>query len=68
MERAVEASVEAFEEMRTMPGYGRAHILRRIAEEMYSVLSIQAGVKLVEPRTIERSMGKAKRVIDKRKQ
>jgi phenylacetate-CoA ligase len=41
---------------------------RRIAEEMYSVLSIQAGVKLVEPRTIERSMGKAKRVIDNRKQ
>jgi phenylacetate-CoA ligase len=40
---------------------------RRIADEMYSVLSIQAGVKLVEPRTIERSMGKAKRVIDKRK-
>jgi phenylacetate-CoA ligase len=38
----------------------------RIKEEMQSVLSLQVDVRLVEPRTIERSMGKAKRVIDKR--
>jgi len=38
----------------------------KIKHEMASVLSISADVKLVEPNTIERSMGKAKRVIDKR--
>ena len=39
---------------------------RRIAREIQNVLSISATVKLVEPRTIERSEGKAKRVIDTR--
>lgn len=38
----------------------------RIRDEISAVLSIAAHVKLVEPRTIERSMGKSKRVIDKR--
>lgn len=42
-------------------------IERRITEEIKSVLGLQAKVKLVEPKTIERSEGKAKRVIDKRK-
>jgi phenylacetate-CoA ligase len=39
---------------------------RRIHREMESVLGLSVGVRLVEPRSIERSMGKAKRVIDKR--
>ena len=39
----------------------------KIVDEMNSVLSLQVRVKLVEPKTIERSMGKAKRVIDNRK-
>jgi phenylacetate-CoA ligase len=38
----------------------------RIKKEMNAVLSINAKVTLVEPKTIERSEGKAKRVIDKR--
>jgi len=38
----------------------------KIKAEMSSVLSLSAKVRLVEPGTIERSMGKAKRVIDKR--
>jgi len=38
----------------------------KIKKEIESVLSIGVKVKLVEPKTIERSMGKAKRVIDKR--
>jgi len=38
----------------------------KIKAEMASVLSLSAKVRLVEPGTIERSMGKAKRVIDKR--
>lgn len=40
---------------------------RKIKKEVESTLGISAKVKLVEPKTIERSEGKAKRVIDKRK-
>ncbi len=39
----------------------------KIEAEIESVLGLTASVKLVEPRTIARSEGKAKRVIDKRK-
>jgi len=39
----------------------------KIKEEIESVLGLVVEVKLVEPKTIERSMGKAKRVVDKRK-
>jgi phenylacetate-CoA ligase len=39
----------------------------RIKHEIENVLGIDVKVKLVEPRSIERSEGKAKRVIDKRK-
>ncbi len=38
----------------------------KIKKEIESVLSIGVSVTLVEPKTIERSMGKAKRVVDKR--
>ncbi|MCX7748999.1 MAG: phenylacetate--CoA ligase [Clostridia bacterium] len=40
---------------------------RKIRHQIESTLGINAKVKLVEPKTIERSEGKAKRVIDKRK-
>jgi len=40
---------------------------KKIKKEIESVLGIQVSVRLVEPKTIERSQGKAKRVIDKRK-
>ncbi len=39
---------------------------RRIEKDIKETLGISCKVKLVEPKTIERSMGKAKRVIDKR--
>lgn len=39
----------------------------KIKKEISSILGISAKVKLVEPKTIERSEGKSKRVIDKRK-
>ena len=39
---------------------------KRIHSELRSELGISAHVKLVEPRSIERSEGKAKRIIDKR--
>jgi phenylacetate-CoA ligase len=41
---------------------------RKIAHEIHSMLGISAKVTLVQPKTIERSMGKAKRVIDLRKE
>jgi len=40
---------------------------KKIRHEIESTLGISAKVRLVEPKTIERSEGKAKRVIDKRK-
>jgi len=59
----VEVSEEIFsDEIRKLEDLGR-----RIKEEIRSNLGIGVKVKLVEPKTIERSMGKAKRVIDNRK-
>lgn len=43
-------------------------IKQKIHDEIRSELGVSAKIKLVEPKTIERSMGKAKRVIDKRQQ
>lgn len=40
---------------------------RRIRSNIASVLGLHAEIRLVEPGTIERSMGKAQRVVDKRK-
>ncbi|HWQ58078.1 MAG TPA: AMP-binding protein, partial [Clostridia bacterium] len=40
---------------------------RKLEEALQSLLGIAAKVKLLEPNTIERSVGKAVRVIDKRK-
>lgn len=42
-------------------------IRQRIQDELQSALGLTATVTLVEPRTIQRSEGKAQRVIDKRK-
>ena len=58
----VEASQEVFsDEMR------RLEMLQgRVREELESVLGIRATVRLVEPKTIARSEGKARRVIDRR--
>ena len=40
---------------------------KRIKANISSILGISATIRLVEPGTIERSMGKAQRVIDNRK-
>ncbi len=42
-------------------------LLDRINDELKTTLGIDVDVKLVEPNSIERSEGKAKRIIDKRK-
>ncbi|BDQ32507.1 phenylacetate--CoA ligase family protein [Pseudodesulfovibrio portus] len=40
----------------------------KVMKNIKEFLGVTAKVKLVEPKTIERSMGKAKRIIDKRKE
>jgi phenylacetate-CoA ligase len=40
---------------------------RKIRHDIESTLGISTKIRLVEPNTIQRSEGKAKRVIDKRK-
>jgi len=63
LEIQVEVSPEAFsDEIRRMQD-----LRDKIRHEIHGVLGIVVDVKLVEPKTIERSQGKAKRVIDKRK-
>ena len=58
----VEVSEQVFsDEIRTLEGLGR-----KVRAEIESVLGINARVKLVEPRSIQRSEGKAKRVVDRR--
>ncbi len=42
-------------------------LTRKIEAEIKDMLGVTCNVKLVEPRTIQRSEGKAQRVIDKRK-
>ncbi|MFI3281165.1 MAG: phenylacetate--CoA ligase [Rikenellaceae bacterium] len=42
-------------------------IKKRVSSRMHSMLGLNPAIKLVAPRTIERSMGKAVRVIDNRK-
>lgn len=58
----VEVSPEfAFDEVRALEA-----LERRIAHELHSVLGISIKVKLVEPKTITRSEGKSKRIVDRR--
>ena len=40
---------------------------RRIEKEIKDLLGVNVGVKLVEPKTLQRSEGKAQRVVDRRK-
>ena len=40
---------------------------KKIAEEIRGTLGLNARIKLVEPKSIERSMGKTRHVIDERK-
>jgi len=47
---------------------GMERLEREITRELQATLSLTARVRLVEPQTITRSEGKAKRVIDLRKE
>jgi phenylacetate-CoA ligase len=63
---ALEVEVELAPEMFSDTIRGLESLEARIVEELRATLSLTAKVRLVEPHTVERSMGKAKRVIDKR--
>ncbi|AEF81827.1 phenylacetate--CoA ligase family protein [Leadbettera azotonutricia] len=63
----VELQVEVKKEFFTDETRGLEALRAKIEGVMKSKLQIGVKVKLVEPKTIERSIGKAKRVIDNRK-
>jgi phenylacetate-CoA ligase len=63
----VELQVEVKKEFFSDETRGLEALRSRIEGVMKSKLQIGVRVKLVEPKTIERSIGKAKRVIDNRK-
>jgi phenylacetate-CoA ligase len=63
MDVLVEVSEKIFhDEVKVMEG-----LSRKIQTEIKDMLGVTCKVKLVEPRTIQRSEGKARRVIDNRK-
>lgn len=63
MEVQVEVSEEIFsDEIKVLE-----NLQKRIERELKETLAVSCRVKLVEPKTIQRSEGKAKRVIDRRK-
>ncbi|MDR0761367.1 MAG: phenylacetate--CoA ligase [Treponema sp.] len=62
----VELQVEVKQEFFSDETRGLENLRAKIESVMKSKLQIGVRVKLVEPKTIERSIGKAKRVIDKR--
>ena len=63
LEVKVEVHEEVFsDEMREMK-----RIAQRIGSRINSVLGLSAKITLVEPKTLQRSEGKAQRVLDMRK-
>ena len=62
----LEVQVELAPEMFTDEIGHIEEIRNHISKELYTVIGINAKVTLVEPKTLPRSEGKAKHVIDKR--
>ena len=63
----LEVQVEMNEKMMTDMVKSLEALQKRIENEIRELYQVSAKVRLVEPRTIQRSEGKAQRVIDKRK-
>jgi len=63
----LEVQVEVNESIFSDEVKGLEALSRRIEHDIKDLLGVSCKVKLVEPKTIQRSEGKAKRVIDKRK-
>ncbi len=64
LEVRVEVSAEVFSD--TVRGL--EHLQQELAERLHRMLNLRAKVTLVEPKSIERSIGKAKRVLDLREE
>jgi len=62
----MEVQVEVTPELLTDRIRALEDLQARLAAQLEHLLGVRAGVRLVEPRTIERSQGKARRVIDRR--
>lgn len=63
---SIEVQVEMNEKIFSDEVKDLSHLEKRIEEEIYTTLNIHAKIKLVEPQSIPRSEGKAKRIVDKR--
>jgi phenylacetate-CoA ligase len=63
----LEVQVEVNEAVFSDEVKGLETLSRRIEHDIKDLLGVSCRVKLVEPKTIQRSEGKAKRVIDRRK-
>lgn len=63
----IEIQVEVSQGLFTDDVKGLEALERKVKNSIESTLGISVKVRLVEPKSIERSTGKAKRVIDKRK-
>jgi phenylacetate-CoA ligase len=62
----LEVHVEASDKLFAQGGEQIQEVEKKIAKAMQEVLVVGAKIKVVEPKSIERSMGKARRIIDKR--
>ncbi|PKM79164.1 MAG: phenylacetate--CoA ligase, partial [Firmicutes bacterium HGW-Firmicutes-13] len=62
----MEVQVELEKEMFTGSFRDLEFMERKIKSKLHAVLSIDVTVKLVEPKSLQRSEGKSQRVIDKR--
>jgi phenylacetate-CoA ligase len=63
----LEIQVEVNESIFTDEIKGLERLAKRVEDDIKDLLGVSCQVRLVEPKTIQRSEGKAKRVIDKRK-
>ena len=63
----LEVQVEVTEDTFSDTVTGMERLTREIQEKLKSVIGLSARIKLVAPKTIPRSEGKAKRIIDNRK-
>ena len=63
----LEVLVEGKEELFMCEDLKLENTEKILKDKIHSVLGLSVSLKIVEPNTIERSLGKAKRVIDKRK-
>jgi len=62
----LEVLVECSEELHTQGDDAMKNVQERLSAELHQVLGLNARIKVVAPRTLQRSEGKAKRVVDLR--